>query len=135
MNRIPAEIILDPRINLKKSCPEIKISSHRRPRIFGESAPSSSACARKRSKSTTSSGRYRTTWCLLLPPKTTMSMPISLSTMCSASIIIKSYYRIHLGKYNNRFYKIRSLQDLQHLKYSYKSARILRQLFRAHFKE
>ena len=135
MNRIPAEIILDPRIYLKKSYPEINISSHRRPRISGESATSSSASARKRSKSTTSSGRCRTTWCLLLPPKTTMSMPISLSTMCSASIIIKSYYRIHLGKYNNRFYKIRSLQDLQHLEYSYKSARILRQLFRGHFKE
>lgn len=92
---------------MKKSYPGTSlIRSRHRPRIFGKSATSSSASARKRSSSTISSGRCRATWCLSPRPKTTMSMPISLSTMCAASIkIISNHHRPQQGKYNNRFYK------------------------------
>ena len=117
LGRIHSGRILEPRINLKKSYPGTSlIRSHLRPRIFGKSATSSSASARKRSSSTISSGRCRATWCLSPRPKTTMSMPISLSTMCSASIkIISNHHRPQQGKYKIilESIKIRSHQVIQ----------------------
>ena len=100
-----SDIVLDPRIILNKSVPRINtISSHLRLKIFSRPATSLTDCARNRRSSTTSSGRFRTTWCLSLRPKTMKSMATSLSAKCSASINIITNHWEHLGKNNNRYY-------------------------------